>query len=204
MPGVAPEPQAQAQATRLSHLALEDEYVLGPELGQGTFGTVSRCCMSCSGAAAAARMAAPENASTSVQVRLGTNRRTRREVVIKLLPRGVSLQINGPKLSHELKGHLSVCHPHIVYLKKVFLTSSHLAIVLQYAEDGDLLTYLRYISVSLQDWGKCMTNAACSSSHGSTVPSGASSPYRVAADRPWHSGPVARYQSTKPGGCSSS
>lgn len=43
----------------------------------------------------------------------------------------------------ELLNHSRLHHPHIIKLREVFLTAQHLAIVLEFADQGDMYALLR-------------------------------------------------------------
>lgn len=45
-------------------------------------------------------------------------------------------------VQRELKSHVSFCHPHIIRFRNLFLTDTHLALVFDCAEGGDLYNYL--------------------------------------------------------------
>ena len=67
------------------------------------------------------------------------HRQTGEKVAIKYLQRGRSIDKH---VSRELKSHISFCHPHVVRFRHLFLTKTHLAIVFEYAEGGDLYGYV--------------------------------------------------------------
>ena len=84
-------------------------------------------------------------------------------MAIKYLQRGRAIDKH---VSRELKSHISFCHPHVIRFRwparigsccclsmwmptqifkccrHLFLTESHLAIVFEYAEGGDLYNYV--------------------------------------------------------------
>jgi serine/threonine-protein kinase SRK2 len=73
-------------------------------------------------------------------VYLARNRTTGERVVIKMIDRGASVTKN---VQAELLLHRRCAgHPFIAQLKDVFLTSRHLAIVLEYFPAGDVLSYV--------------------------------------------------------------
>lgn len=41
----------------------------------------------------------------------------------------------------ELVNHSRLHHPHIIKMREVFLTAQHLAIVLEYADQGDMCAH---------------------------------------------------------------
>ena len=49
-------------------------------------------------------------------------------MAVKFLPRGPDKVTK--HVERELRSHSSFCHPHVVLFKEVFLTQSHLAIVM--------------------------------------------------------------------------
>ena len=68
-------------------------------------------------------------------------RSTGEKVAIKLLERGPDKVTK--HVERELRSHISFCHPHVVRFKNLFLTDTHLAVVLEYVEGGDLFQYCR-------------------------------------------------------------
>lgn len=61
-----------------------------------------------------------------------------RLVAIKYLPRSrVTVYVE-----RELMTHRIMWHPHVIKLYEVFLTSTHLAVVMEYAECGDMYDYV--------------------------------------------------------------
>ncbi|KAK9789929.1 hypothetical protein WJX73_007909 [Symbiochloris irregularis] len=73
------------------------------------------------------------------QVQLAYNRQTGEKVAIKLLQRGPDKVTKN--VERELRSHISFCHPHVVRFKNLFLTETHLAVVLEYVDGGDLFGY---------------------------------------------------------------
>lgn len=66
---------------------------------------------------------------------------TTETVAVKLIPRTSSLSVES--VTRELVHHAALQgHPHIVALREAFLTESHLAVVLEYADRGDLAEHL--------------------------------------------------------------
>ena len=61
-------------------------------------------------------------------------------VAIKLLPRGPRINTN---VEREILNHKNLLHHHVIQFKGVFLTARYLAIVMEYAEGGDLVEYIR-------------------------------------------------------------
>lgn len=60
-------------------------------------------------------------------------------MAIKLLPRGRSIDRN---VEREVKSQSSISHPHVVRFRSLFLTPTHLAIVMEYVPGGDLYHYV--------------------------------------------------------------
>ncbi|KAK9918091.1 hypothetical protein WJX75_001144 [Coccomyxa subellipsoidea] len=63
------------------------------------------------------------------------------EVAIKLLPRGDFVKNYQLYVRREIQNQSSLRHPLIVSLREVFLTPTHLAIAMEYAQGGDLFNY---------------------------------------------------------------
>lgn len=63
------------------------------------------------------------------------------EVAIKLLPRGDFVKQYQTYVRREIQNQSSLRHPLIVSLREVFLTPTHLAIAMEYAQGGDLFNY---------------------------------------------------------------
>lgn len=74
-------------------------------------------------------------------------RETGKIVAIKFLPRGSLIQ---SYVEREILNHKTLRHPHVIQFKEVFLTSKYLAIVMEYADQGDLFHYVR---VRHYPWG---------------------------------------------------
>ncbi|KAK9804446.1 hypothetical protein WJX73_002124 [Symbiochloris irregularis] len=74
-------------------------------------------------------------------VQLAINKQTGEQVAVKFLPRGPDKVTK--HVERELRSHSSFCHPHVVLFKEVFLTQSHLAIVMEFCSGGDLFQYVR-------------------------------------------------------------
>ncbi|KAK2372375.1 serine/threonine-protein kinase SAPK3 [Trifolium repens] len=72
--------------------------------------------------------------------KLAKNTKTGELVAIKYIPRGHKIDEN---VEREIVNHRSLSHPHIIKFKEVFVTPTHLAIVLEYAAGGELFTRLR-------------------------------------------------------------
>lgn len=73
-------------------------------------------------------------------VHLALNTETSEKVAIKKIPRGdeISKYIEREILNQRLCG----LHPHIVKFKEVFMTATHVQIVMEFAEGGDLFDYV--------------------------------------------------------------
>ncbi|XP_004511744.1 serine/threonine-protein kinase SAPK3-like [Cicer arietinum] len=67
--------------------------------------------------------------------RLAKDKKTGEQVAIKYIERGKKIDANVPR---EIVNHRSLKHPNIIRFKEVFLTPTHLAIVLEYASGGEL------------------------------------------------------------------
>ncbi|KAK9795493.1 hypothetical protein WJX73_006956 [Symbiochloris irregularis] len=85
------------------------------ELGHGTFGVVVKA--------------------------IDLRERPPREVAIKLLSRGNFIKQYKTYVKREIDNQSRLRHPLIVSIQEVFLTKSHLAIVMEYARGGDLFNY---------------------------------------------------------------
>ncbi|WJX60526.1 Serine/threonine-protein kinase sapk7 [Trifolium repens] len=59
----------------------------------------------------------------------------------KYIPRGVKVNEN---VEREIINHRSLSHPHITKFKELFVTPSHLAIVLEYAAGGELFHWITH------------------------------------------------------------
>ncbi|QCD91499.1 serine/threonine-protein kinase SR [Vigna unguiculata] len=67
--------------------------------------------------------------------RLAKDKKTEELVAIKYIERGKKIDAN---VQREIVNHRSLRHPNIIRFKEVFLTQTHLAIVLEYAAGGEL------------------------------------------------------------------
>ncbi|KAK9803878.1 hypothetical protein WJX72_001318 [[Myrmecia] bisecta] len=97
----------------VQYLASVHHYQQICQLGQGTFGVVVKA----------------------------LDLRTNQEVAVKLLPRGDFVRNYKTYVKREIQHHSSLRHPLIVSLKEVFLTPTHLALSMEYAQGGDLFAY---------------------------------------------------------------
>ncbi|TKY60156.1 Serine/threonine-protein kinase SRK2A [Spatholobus suberectus] len=68
-------------------------------------------------------------------VRLMRHKETKDLVAVKYLPRGHKIN---DRVAREIINHRSLRHPNIVRFKEVALTTTHLAIVMEYAAGGEL------------------------------------------------------------------
>ena len=59
---------------------------------------------------------------------------------IKFLPRGRTIQ---RYVLREILNHRSLRHPHVVQFCEVFLTHEYLAIVMEFADQGDLFSFVQ-------------------------------------------------------------
>lgn len=69
-------------------------------------------------------------------------RMTGRLVAIKFLQRGDRIQ---RYVVRELLNHKRLRHPHVVQFYEVFLTDDYLAIVMEFADQGDLFLFVQVI-----------------------------------------------------------
>ncbi|XP_061358941.1 serine/threonine-protein kinase SAPK3-like isoform X1 [Gastrolobium bilobum] len=67
--------------------------------------------------------------------RLAKDKKTAELVAVKYIERGKKIDEN---VQREIINHRSLRHPNIIRFKEVFLTPTHLAIVLEYASGGEL------------------------------------------------------------------
>eukprot|EP00249_Psilotum_nudum_P015638 c25442_g2_i1 orf=1164-2180(+) len=67
--------------------------------------------------------------------RLMRDKQTEELVAVKYIERGKKIDEN---VSREIINHRSLRHPNIIRFKEVFLTATHLAIVMEYAAGGEL------------------------------------------------------------------
>lgn len=61
-------------------------------------------------------------------------------VAIKFLQRGDRIQ---RYVEREILNHKALRHPHVVQFHEVFLTEQYLAIVMEYADQGDLFLFVQ-------------------------------------------------------------
>ncbi|KAK9816280.1 hypothetical protein WJX74_001869 [Apatococcus lobatus] len=73
-------------------------------------------------------------------VQLAKDTTNHEQVAIKFLPRGE--QTVNEYVLRELLHHRLLLHPHIIQFKEVFLTDDHLAIVMEYADRGDMFHHV--------------------------------------------------------------
>ncbi|KAI9082473.1 hypothetical protein K1719_035616 [Acacia pycnantha] len=67
--------------------------------------------------------------------KLMRNKETKELVAMKYIERGHRIDAN---VAREIINHRSLCHPNIIRFKEVFLTPTHLVIVMEYAAGGEL------------------------------------------------------------------
>nr|XP_043627553.1 serine/threonine-protein kinase SAPK3-like isoform X2 [Erigeron canadensis] len=67
--------------------------------------------------------------------RLVRDKRTKELLAVKYIERGTKIDEN---VKREIINHRSLRHPNIIRFKEVFLTPTHLAIVMEYAAGGEL------------------------------------------------------------------
>ncbi|XP_028758619.1 serine/threonine-protein kinase SRK2A-like isoform X1 [Neltuma alba] len=67
--------------------------------------------------------------------KLMRNKETKEPVAMKYIERGHRIDAN---VAREIINHRSLCHPNIIRFKEVFLTPTHLVIVMEYAAGGEL------------------------------------------------------------------
>nr|AIH00110.1 sucrose nonfermenting 1-related protein kinase 2.7 [Fragaria x ananassa] len=67
--------------------------------------------------------------------KLMRNKETKELVAVKYIDRGLKIDQN---VAREIINHRSLCHPNIIQFREVFLTPTHLAIVMEYAAGGEL------------------------------------------------------------------
>ncbi|KPF41180.1 serine/threonine-protein kinase, partial [Rhizobium sp. AAP43] len=72
---------------------------------------------------------------------LALNTQTGQQVALKFIERGKE-NISSKYVEREIINHMKLRHPHIVELQEVFLTNTHLVLVLEYAPGGDLAEYV--------------------------------------------------------------
>lgn len=91
----------------------EDDYHLDKELGQGAQGVVVSAIVKATG----------------------------EKVAVKLIKKGDSAL--DKRLHRELKSNMRLSHPHVARCRNLYVTDEHLAIVLDYANSGNLQEYVR-------------------------------------------------------------
>lgn len=65
---------------------------------------------------------------------------TKEFVAAKFIQRGVKINVN---VERELQNHRPLLHAHIIRFREVFLTSTHIAIVMEYASGGELFEFVK-------------------------------------------------------------
>ncbi|PSC74454.1 sulfur stress regulator [Micractinium conductrix] len=74
------------------------------------------------------------------EVVLGQDMQTGEQVALKFIERGAE-NIN-KYVEREIVNHMRLRHPHIIALREVFLTPSHLVLAMEYAAGGDLFHFV--------------------------------------------------------------
>lgn len=64
-------------------------------------------------------------------------------MAIKFIPRGDHIQ---DYVEREILNHKALRHPHVVQFHEIFLTEDYLAIVMEYADKGDLFMLVQVIN----------------------------------------------------------
>lgn len=77
----------------------------------------------------------------------GFQRETGKIVAIKFIQRGKVIK---RFVLREILNHRSLRHPHVIQFQEVFVTNTHLAIVMEYADKGDLFSHVRVRLPSVQ------------------------------------------------------
>jgi serine/threonine-protein kinase SRK2 len=73
-------------------------------------------------------------------VQLCKNLKTQELVAIKFIERGERVN---KYVETEVLNHRMLRHPHVIEFKEVFLTTDHIAIVMEYASGGNLFSYVQ-------------------------------------------------------------
>ncbi|GIL70723.1 hypothetical protein Vretimale_3824 [Volvox reticuliferus] len=79
------------------------------------------------------------NSGTFGFVQLARDRDTGETWAVKFIERGDKIT---KYVEREIMNHQCLVHPHIVQFREVFLTPSHLSIVMEYAPGGDMFEYV--------------------------------------------------------------
>jgi len=66
--------------------------------------------------------------------------KTNEYVAAKFIQRGAKINVN---VERELLNHRPLLHAHIIRFREVFLTSTHIAIVMEYASGGELFEFVK-------------------------------------------------------------
>eukprot|EP00210_Caulerpa_lentillifera_P003141 g3001.t1 len=79
------------------------------------------------------------------------NKKNDREYAVKFLPRGNTIQ---RYVLREILNHRALRHPHVVQFFEVFLVDDYLAIVMEYADKGDLFTHVQERVILSEDFAR--------------------------------------------------
>jgi len=79
------------------------------------------------------------NSGTFGFVQLARDKTTGELIAVKFIERGEKVT---KYVEREIINHCCLVHPHIVQFKEVFLTTSHLAIAMEFASGGDMFEYV--------------------------------------------------------------
>lgn len=84
------------------------------------------------------------------------NTATGSTVAIKLIARqALALSRTSEYVQREILNHRTLCHPHVIAFREVFLTDQNLCIVMEFAPGGDMFTYIcqqRCLSENFSRW----------------------------------------------------
>lgn len=73
------------------------------------------------------------------KVKLAYDKEKKEYVAVKFIPRGPQVT---EYVEREILNHRTLCHPHIISFKEVFLIDEYLCIVMEYAAGGDMHQYI--------------------------------------------------------------
>lgn len=106
------------------YIGPDRRYRLEKQVGSGNFGSVCKC----------------------------HDTVTNEAVAIKFIKRGKDLDV--VYVSREILNHRTLCHPHVVNFQAVFLTHTHLCIVMNFAEGGTLRQHVKERTCLKEDWAR--------------------------------------------------
>lgn len=86
------------------------------------------------------------------KVRVAIDTVKKKEVAIKFIARGPTL--DAAYVTREILNHRTLCHPHVIEFKEVFLTDGALCIVMEYAAGGDMHDYISKHKCVPEDWAR--------------------------------------------------